>query len=134
MPRCWPPPPWRTTTRDWPSGWMPGASARRRRCSTSPSRARPEPVGGVQNQCEVPRVEGRTGEPAGLHIGVIGGGQLGQMLGLAGVAMGHRFTFLDPAMEPPAASVGRHLRAEFDDAEALERLAVECDLVTLEFE
>ncbi len=88
----------------------------------------------VGGQCEVPRVEGRTGEPAGLHIGVIGGGQLGQMLGLAGVAMGHRFTFLDPAMEPPAAAVGRHLRAEFDDAEALERLAVECDLVTLEFE
>ncbi|WP_197408134.1 MULTISPECIES: 5-(carboxyamino)imidazole ribonucleotide synthase [unclassified Guyparkeria] len=91
-------------------------------------------MAGVENQCEVPRVEGRTGEPAGLHIGVIGGGQLGQMLGLAGVAMGHRFTFLDPAFEPPAASVGRHIRAEFDDAEALERLAVECDVVTLEFE
>lgn len=91
-------------------------------------------MGGSDYQCEVPRVEGRTGEPAGLHIGVIGGGQLGQMLGLAGVAMGHRFTFLDPAFEPPAASVGRHIRAEFDDAEALERLAVECDLVTLEFE
>ena len=88
----------------------------------------------VGDQCEVPRVEGRTGEPAGLHIGVIGGGQLGQMLGQAGVAMGHRFTFLDPAFEPPAASVGRHIRAEFDDVEALERLAVECDLVTLEFE
>ncbi|HER34310.1 MAG TPA: 5-(carboxyamino)imidazole ribonucleotide synthase [Halothiobacillaceae bacterium] len=69
-----------------------------------------------------------------MHIGVVGGGQLGQMLGLAGVAMGHRFTFLDPASEPPAASAGRHIRAEFDDVEALERLAVECDLVTLEFE
>lgn len=88
----------------------------------------------VQNQCQVPRVEGRTGEPAGLHIGVIGGGQLGQMLGLAGVAMGQRFTFLDPAVDPPAASVGRHIRAEFDDSEALEQLAVECDLITLEFE
>lgn len=80
---------------------------------------------------DIPRL---TGEPGGAHIGVIGGGQLGQMIGLAGVAMGHRFTFLDPSHAPPAAAVGRHIQAEMDDPEALERLAVECDLVTLEFE
>ncbi|MFW5954788.1 MAG: 5-(carboxyamino)imidazole ribonucleotide synthase [Guyparkeria sp.] len=85
----------------------------------------------TNDNCEMPRAKG---EPGGLHIGVIGGGQLGQMLGLAGVAMGHRFTFLDPAYEPPAAAIGRHIQAEFDDAEALEQLAVECDIVTLEFE
>jgi len=87
-----------------------------------------------RENCEIPAATGHRGEPAGLHIGVIGGGQLGQMLGLAGVAMGHRFTFLDPGYEPPAASVGRHIQAELDDSEALERLSVECDVVTLEFE
>jgi len=71
---------------------------------------------------------------SGLHIGVLGGGQLGQMLGLAGIGLGHRFSFLDPAEQPPAAQVGRHIRAEYDDPEALERLVRECDLITLEFE
>jgi len=85
----------------------------------------------TKDNCDMPRAKG---EPGGLHIGVIGGGQLGQMIGLAGVGLGHRFTFLDPAHEPPAAPVGRHIQAEMDDAEALEQLAVECDLVTLEFE
>ncbi|HUX81343.1 MAG TPA: 5-(carboxyamino)imidazole ribonucleotide synthase [Halothiobacillus sp.] len=68
------------------------------------------------------------------HIGIIGAGQLGQMLALAGIALGHRFTFLDPGVQPPAARLGRHIQAEYDDERALEQLAVECDLITLEFE
>lgn len=68
------------------------------------------------------------------HIGIIGAGQLGQMLALAGIPMGHRFTFLDPGAQPPAARLGRHIQAEYDDDRALAQLAVECDLITLEFE
>lgn len=68
------------------------------------------------------------------HIGIIGAGQLGQMLALAGIALGHRFTFLDPSAQPPAARLGRHIQAEYDDERALAQLAVECDLITLEFE
>lgn len=68
------------------------------------------------------------------HIGIIGAGQLGQMIALAGRAMGHEFTFLDPSPRPPAARLGRHIQAEFDDAAALEQLAVECDVLTFEFE
>lgn len=68
------------------------------------------------------------------HIGIIGAGQLGQMLALAGIALGHRFTFLDPGAQPPASRLGRHIQAEYDDERALEQLAVECDLITLEFE
>ena len=68
------------------------------------------------------------------HIGIIGAGQLGQMLALAGTRLGLRFTFLDPASQPPAVTVGRHIEAEFDDEDALQQLAVECDLITLEFE
>lgn len=71
---------------------------------------------------------------ARAHIGVIGAGQLGQMIALAGIALGHEFTFLDPSHRPPAAQLGRHIQAEFDDATALERLAVECDVLTFEFE
>ncbi|WP_407276079.1 5-(carboxyamino)imidazole ribonucleotide synthase [Halothiobacillus sp. DCM-1] len=68
------------------------------------------------------------------HIGIIGAGQLGQMIALAGLALGHEFTFLDPSHRPPAARLGRHIQAEFDDQSALERLAVECDVLTFEFE
>ena len=39
-------------------------------------------------------------------VGVIGAGQLGQMLGIAGQSLGLEFVFLDPADNPPAASAG----------------------------
>lgn len=68
------------------------------------------------------------------HIGVIGAGQLGQMLALAGGSLGLRFTFLDPSAQAPAGRLGRHIQAEYDDERALEQLAVECDIITLEFE
>jgi 5-(carboxyamino)imidazole ribonucleotide synthase len=68
------------------------------------------------------------------HIGIIGAGQLGQMLALAGIALGLRFTFLDPSAQAPAGKLGRHIQAEYDDELALEQLAVECDVITLEFE
>ena len=34
-----------------------------------------------------------------MNIGVLGGGQLGRMLALAGYPLGHAFVFLDPAPE-----------------------------------
>ncbi len=68
------------------------------------------------------------------RIGVLGGGQLGRMLGLAGVPMGLRFTFLDPDPQSPAAAVGDLIVAPFDDAGALDRLASACDVATVEFE
>ncbi|HQT43322.1 MAG TPA: 5-(carboxyamino)imidazole ribonucleotide synthase [Halothiobacillus sp.] len=76
----------------------------------------------------------RTSELTQAHIGIIGAGQLGQMLALAGIAMGQRFTFLDPSSQAPAGKLGRHIQAEYDDELALEQLAVECDVITLEFE
>lgn len=72
--------------------------------------------------------------PDQAHIGVIGAGQLGQMLALAGIPLGLRFTFLDPSAQAPATRLGRHIQAEYDDELALEQLAVECDVITLEFE
>jgi 5-(carboxyamino)imidazole ribonucleotide synthase len=67
-------------------------------------------------------------------VGIIGAGQLGQMLGLAGRRLGLDFLFLDPAARPPAAAVGRVLQYAFDDREGLARLAEGSDVITYEFE
>jgi len=69
-----------------------------------------------------------------MKIGVIGGGQLGRMLALAGTPLGMNFAFLDPAPDACAAALGEHLRADYDDKDHLRRLADEVDLVTFEFE
>ena len=71
----------------------------------------------------------------GATIGVLGGGQLGRMLALAGRHMGYRFAVLDPAEDAPCAQVAdMHIRAAFDDVEAARRLAACSDVVTYEFE
>ena len=69
-----------------------------------------------------------------MRIGVLGGGQLGRMLGSAGVSLGFSFTFLEPAEECPAAATGTWLRAGFDDVDALGELASRSDIITYEFE
>lgn len=69
-----------------------------------------------------------------MKIGVIGGGQLGRMLALAGTPLGMNFAFLDPAPDACAASLGEHLRADYGDQDHLRQLADEVDLVTFEFE
>ncbi|MEJ2602411.1 MAG: 5-(carboxyamino)imidazole ribonucleotide synthase [Gammaproteobacteria bacterium] len=69
-----------------------------------------------------------------MRIGIVGGGQLGRMLGLAGIPLGLEFVFLDPGDEPPASAVGDIIPAPFDDREALELLAKRCDILTYEFE
>jgi 5-(carboxyamino)imidazole ribonucleotide synthase len=67
-------------------------------------------------------------------VGCIGGGQLGRMLGLAGVPLGLEFRFLDPSPQAPAAAVGELVVGAFDDAASLDRLAAGTDVVTYEFE
>ena len=69
-----------------------------------------------------------------MKIGIIGGGQLGRMLALAGHPLGLDFIFLDPATDACAAAVGEHLCAAYDDADALREFEQRADLVTFEFE
>lgn len=69
-----------------------------------------------------------------MKIGIIGGGQLGRMLALAGTPLGQQFAFLDPATDACAAALGEHLCAEYDDREQLKRIADSADVVTFEFE
>jgi 5-(carboxyamino)imidazole ribonucleotide synthase len=67
-------------------------------------------------------------------VGVIGGGQLGRMLALAGIPLGLSFGFLDPAEDAPAGEVGELLVGAYDDPVLLDRLADGADAVTYEFE
>jgi 5-(carboxyamino)imidazole ribonucleotide synthase len=67
-------------------------------------------------------------------VGVIGGGQLGRMLALAGIPLGLSFRFLDPSPDAPAREVGELLVGDYDDPELLDRLADGADAVTYEFE
>ena len=68
-------------------------------------------------------------------LGVLGGGQLGRYLVLAASTMGYRTVVLEPDAAAPAGRVADvHLVAAYDDADALARLAAECDVVTTEFE
>jgi 5-(carboxyamino)imidazole ribonucleotide synthase len=67
-------------------------------------------------------------------VGVLGGGQLGLMLGLEGVGLGLELRFFDPSPEAPAARVGELLVADFGDQAALERFCEGLDVVTYEFE
>ena len=69
-----------------------------------------------------------------MRIGIIGAGQLGQMLGIAARDLGVTCLFLDPSDNPPAATTGPVMQCAFDDVDALARLAAECDVVTYEFE
>lgn len=69
-----------------------------------------------------------------MKVGVIGGGQLGQMLAQAGTSLGMKFSFLDPAKDACAAALGKHVCAAYDDQQALRQLASEVDVVTFEFE
>lgn len=69
-----------------------------------------------------------------MRIGIIGAGQLGQMLGFAAKKLGHSCFFLDPSADPPAAVVGPVIQAPFDDRVAMAVLAEKCDVLTYEFE
>ena len=67
-------------------------------------------------------------------VGCIGGGQLGRMLGLAGIPLGISFRFLDPSPDACAREVGDLVVADYGDRAGLERLARGAEVVTFEFE
>ena len=68
-------------------------------------------------------------------LGMLGGGQLGRMFTLAAHSMGYRVTVLDPDPLSPAGAVADvHIKAAYQDREALQQLADTCSAVTTEFE
>ena len=69
-----------------------------------------------------------------MTVGVVGAGQLGRMLALAGYPLGLDFLFLDPAEAAPAGQVAPLLTGAFTDRRLLTRLAQRCEVVTLDWE
>ena len=69
-----------------------------------------------------------------MTIGILGGGQLGYMLALAGYPLGLHFRFLDPSPEAPVGRIAARVTVPFDDRKALEKFAGGLELVTYEFE
>lgn len=69
-----------------------------------------------------------------MKIGIIGAGQLGRMLALAGYPLGSRFRFLDRSADAPGAQVGSIVLGAFDDAAKLAELAADVDIVTFDVE
>lgn len=67
-------------------------------------------------------------------IGIIGGGQLGQMMAIAAIYMGHKVVTLDPTIDCPASRVSEMIVAPYNDVKALRELAERCDVLTYEFE
>jgi len=70
----------------------------------------------------------------GAAIGVLGGGQLGRMMALAGSNLGYRFIALDPTPAAPCGQVAEQIVAAYSDKEAAKVLAERSDVITYEFE
>jgi len=73
--------------------------------------------------------------PPGATIGILGGGQLGRMLALAGTRLGLNIHIYSTAADCPAACAASHVTVgTFDDVDAVLAFAKTCDAVTYEFE
>ena len=58
-----------------------------------------------------------------MIVGVLGGGQLGRMLALAGLPLGLRFRCFDPSPDACAGQVGELHVGSYEDEAALDRFA-----------
>lgn len=73
-------------------------------------------------------------QPGGT-LGVLGGGQLGRMLGIAARRLGYRFAVYSGEEDGPAAQVADHVRVgDYDDEDAIASFAKSVDALTFEFE
>ncbi|WP_125761124.1 5-(carboxyamino)imidazole ribonucleotide synthase [Companilactobacillus hulinensis] len=72
---------------------------------------------------------------SGSTIGIIGGGQLGQMMSASAKEKGYKVIILDPQENCSAAQVSdEQIVAEYDDLDSLVQLAKKVDVLTYEFE
>src|SRR5579863_5098188 len=69
-----------------------------------------------------------------MTVGIVGAGQLGRMLALAGYPLGLDFLCLDPSREAPAGAVAPLLHGAFTDQRLLARLARQCEVITFDWE
>ena len=69
-----------------------------------------------------------------MRVGILGGGQLGRMLALAGLPLGLEFRFLEPSERPPAHWLGEIVQRRYGEIDAIDQLSDGMDVVTYEFE
>ncbi|HYL03699.1 MAG TPA: 5-(carboxyamino)imidazole ribonucleotide synthase [Steroidobacteraceae bacterium] len=69
-----------------------------------------------------------------MTVGIVGAGQLGRMLALAGYPLGLDFLCLDPARDAPAGQVAPLLTGAFTDRRLLAQLARRCQVITFDWE
>jgi len=67
-------------------------------------------------------------------VSVLGGGQLGRMLALAGIPLGLEFRFLDPSADATAGALGSLVVGDLGDRDALAEIARGATVVTYEWE
>jgi 5-(carboxyamino)imidazole ribonucleotide synthase len=68
------------------------------------------------------------------RVGIVGAGQLGRMLALAGYPLGIECRVLDRNADAPAAQIADVVLGDLDDIDALGKLAASVDVLTLEIE
>jgi len=67
-------------------------------------------------------------------IGIVGAGQLGRMLALAGYRLGLGFVFLDKSKDAPGGQIGDIILGEFSDPKKIAELAARVDMLTYDVE
>jgi 5-(carboxyamino)imidazole ribonucleotide synthase len=71
----------------------------------------------------------------GSTVGILGGGQLGRMFGIAARRMGYRVHAFEPHPDSPAGQISDvEVNAAYTDSQALKRFAREVDVISFEFE
>jgi 5-(carboxyamino)imidazole ribonucleotide synthase len=69
-----------------------------------------------------------------MTIGIVGAGQLGRMMALAGYPLGQDFLFLDRTADTPGGQVAPILCGELTDPELLAQVAAKSEVVTFDWE
>jgi 5-(carboxyamino)imidazole ribonucleotide synthase len=69
-----------------------------------------------------------------MTVGIVGAGQLGRMMALAGYPLGLDFLFLDRDARSPGGQVGPILTGALDDRDLLGQLSQRCDVLTFDWE
>jgi 5-(carboxyamino)imidazole ribonucleotide synthase len=75
-----------------------------------------------------------TSAPSLRQLGIVGGGQLGRMMALAGHPLGLQFLFLDRSDDTPAAQVARSLVGDLGNPRLLRELASRSEVLGFDWE
>src|SRR5262249_6575778 len=93
------------------------------------------PRGADERRSRAARSAGGTpGQEGARVIGVLGAGQLGRMLALAGIPLGETFAFLHPQESASVRGLGELVVAKYDELAQLAELGKRARVVTYEFE